>query len=150
MTQYPAYRADINGETRSSGQATTNPNYQLYQENLGFDEPLRNTQYFILEPNDQSNSDRVRRESHDVTAEEDEGSHKYFVLETFNTGLSCPRDKDDYDNAVPHPCVGMFCASNDERSQELQSRDRDSTRIPGYCRIGDTKRHGRQQRVSQV
>jgi hypothetical protein len=150
MTQYPAFRPEITGETRSNVQPTTNPNYQLYRENLGCNEPVRNSQYFILEPNSQSNVPRPRCESHQITADGDEGSQKYFVLENFSTVLSSPRDKDDYDNAVPYPCLGSVCVSSDEHSQELQSRDRDCTRIPGYCRIGDTRRHGRDRKVSQV
>lgn len=111
------------------------------------DLPIDN-QYFILQPENQSNTPRHPWEYSSSTRldDRDDESHKYFVLENFPANLVFLRDKDDYDNISPHPCGG------EAATQGLQSRDveNEDQRIVGYSRIGDTNRHNHHHKISQV
>lgn len=104
-------------------------------------------QYFILQPASPAITSRSRQLDYSLSGGyEDEDSNKYFVLENFPAILTCPRDKDDYDNARPHACTGEPSTSG------LTSRDRDDEdmRILGYTRIWDVKRSGPNERISKV
>ncbi|XP_061186839.1 uncharacterized protein LOC133194962 [Saccostrea echinata] len=151
--EYPGHRPRPNANVGTVIRNTNPLHNQFNQVNPGFNQPLPNNQYFILQPESHSNTPRHHRNLHNTNTEyEDEGSHKYFVLENFPSELSCPKDKDDYDNAVPHPCYGGVSTLPDEHPPESNSVDTEGEilRAAGYRRIGDTKRQVLDRRVSQV
>ncbi|XP_062599726.1 uncharacterized protein LOC134261300 [Saccostrea cucullata] len=151
--EYPGHRPRANANVGTVIRSTNPLHNQFNQVNPGFNQPLPNNQYFILQPENQSNAPRHHRHLHQTGSEyDDEGSHKYFVLENFPSELCCPKDKDDYDNAVPHPCFGGgACSLPDKHPRENNSVNSDGELgAAGYRRIGDTKRRGHEHRVSHV